>query len=192
MKFVKTSALLALLSVASINAQTLKSPDGKFEMNFNLKNGIPYYNLKYNGNVVVEDSKLGLRLLKDGDIQFASEIENKNSNFYFLIVNNQVAGYLKVNEGDAQTERVADNALEVERIYLKQNFQHQGFGLVLIKLAEELARKKNKANMWLGVWEKNYQAQAFYKKDGFKRVSQHTFVVGDDPQTDFILVKELK
>ena len=98
-----------------------------------------------------------------------SEIENKNSNFYFLIVNNQVAGYLKVNEGDAQTERVADNALEVERIYLKQNFQHQGFGLVLIKLAEELARKKNKANMWLGVWEKNYQAQAFYKKDGFKR-----------------------
>lgn len=54
-----------------------------------------------------------------------SEIENKNSNFYFLIVNNQVAGYLKVNEGDAQTERVADNALEVERIYLKQNFQHQ-------------------------------------------------------------------
>ena len=75
---------------------------------------------------------------------------------------------------------------------MKQNFQHQGLGLVLIKLAEELARKKNKANMWLGVWEKNYQAQAFYKKDGFKRVSQHTFVVGDDPQTDFILVKELK
>lgn len=121
-----------------------------------------------------------------------SEIENKNSNFYFLIVNNQVAGYLKVNEGDAQTEQVADNALEVERIYLKQNFQHQGLGLILIKLAEELARKKNKANMWLGVWEKNYQAQAFYKKDGFKRVSQHTFVVRDDPQTDFILVKELK
>lgn len=121
-----------------------------------------------------------------------SEIENKNSNFYFLIVNNQVAGYLKVNEGDAQTEQVADNALEVERIYLKQNFQHQGLGLILIKLAEELARKKNKANMWLGVWEKNYQAQAFYKKDDFKRVSQHTFVVGDDPQTDFILVKELK
>lgn len=121
-----------------------------------------------------------------------SEIENKNSNFYFLIVNNQVAGYLNVNEVDAQTEQVADNALEVERIYLKQNFQHQGLGLVLIKLAEELARKKNKANMWLGVWEKNYQAQTFYKKDGFKRVSQHTFVVGDDPQTDFILVKELK
>ncbi len=74
MKLVKTSAFLALLSVATLNAQTLKSPDGKFEMNFNLKNGIPYYNLKYNGNVVVEDSKLGLRLFKDTSIKFASEI----------------------------------------------------------------------------------------------------------------------
>ncbi len=34
MKLIKTSALLALLSVAGINAQSLKSPDGNFEMNF--------------------------------------------------------------------------------------------------------------------------------------------------------------
>lgn len=64
----------------AINAQTLKSPDGKFEMNFQLKSGVPYYNLKYQGKTVVEDSKLGLRLLRDGDIQFASEIERKDQN----------------------------------------------------------------------------------------------------------------
>lgn len=62
----------------AINAQTLKSPDGKFEMNFQLKSGVPYYNLKYQGKTVVEDSKLGLRLLRDGDIQFGSEIERKD------------------------------------------------------------------------------------------------------------------
>ncbi|AZI22571.1 glycoside hydrolase family 97 protein [Chryseobacterium taklimakanense] len=62
----------------AINAQTLKSPDGKFEMNFHLKSGVPYYNLKYQGKTVIEDSKLGLRLLRDGDIQFASEIERKD------------------------------------------------------------------------------------------------------------------
>lgn len=62
----------------AINGQTLKSPDGKFEMNFQLKSGVPYYNLKYQGKTVVEDSKLGLRLLRDGDIQFASEIERKD------------------------------------------------------------------------------------------------------------------
>ncbi|WP_304676199.1 GNAT family N-acetyltransferase [uncultured Lactobacillus sp.] len=120
------------------------------------------------------------------------EVENANSSFYFLTVDNKVAGYLKVNEGDAQTEQVVPNALEVERIYLKQDFQHQGLGLVLIKLAEKIAKEKDKDNMWLGVWEKNYQAQTFYEKDSFKRVSQHTFVVGEDPQTDLILVKRLK
>ena len=120
------------------------------------------------------------------------EVENANSSFYFLTVDNKVAGYLKVNEGHAQTEQVVPNALEIERIYLKQSFQHQGLGLVLIKLAEKIAREKEKDNMWLGVWEKNYQAQAFYEKDGFIRVSQHTFVVGEDPQTDLILVKRMK
>ena len=45
------------------------------------------------------------------------EVENANSSFYFLTVDNKVAGYLKVNEGDAQTEQVVPNALEVERIY---------------------------------------------------------------------------
>lgn len=121
-----------------------------------------------------------------------AEVENSNSNFYFLTVADQVAGYLKVNEEDAQTEQIVPNALEVERIYLKQSFQHQGLGLTLIKLAEKIAQEKGKNSMWLGVLEKNYQAQSFYEKDGFERVSQHTFVVGKDPQTDFILIKRLK
>lgn len=119
------------------------------------------------------------------------EIENPNSQFFFLLVDDQVAGYLKINEADAQSEDVAENALEVERIYLAHEYQHQGLGLVLIKLAEKIAREDNKDNMWLGVWENNFNAQKFYKKDGFERVSQHTFVVGDDPQTDYILVKKL-
>lgn len=77
MKHIKTGALFLFLGAVSLNAQSLKSPDGKFEMNFQLKSGVPYYNLKYQGKTVVEDSKLGLRLLKDGDIQFASEIDKK-------------------------------------------------------------------------------------------------------------------
>ena len=78
MKNLKTSVFFLLLGTFLSNAQSLKSPDGKFEMNFQLKTGVPYYNLKYEGKTVVEDSKLGLRLLKDGNIQFASEIENKD------------------------------------------------------------------------------------------------------------------
>ncbi len=93
MKNTKLSALFLLGATIFFNAQTLKSPDGKFEMNFQLKSGVPYYNLKYQGNTIVEDSKLGLRLLKDGDIQFASEIEKKNQQGKDLN-----AGFVKTNE----------------------------------------------------------------------------------------------
>lgn len=78
MKYFKTAAAALLLAGVGLSAQTLKSPDGKFEMTFQLKSGVPYYNLKYKGATVVEDSRLGLRLLRDGDIQFASEIERKD------------------------------------------------------------------------------------------------------------------
>lgn len=34
------------------------------------------------------------------------EIENSNSRFFFLMVHDEVAGYLKINVGDAQTEHL--------------------------------------------------------------------------------------
>lgn len=119
------------------------------------------------------------------------EIKNPNSRFFFLMQNGEVTGYLKINVGDAQTEHLKPNSLEVERIYLLPAFQHKGLGNVLFDYAEEIARKENKDYLWLGVYEKNINAQHFYKRHGFKRVSQHTFQVGSDPQTDWLLLKKL-
>lgn len=124
-------------------------------------------------------------------VKLVKEIENPNSRFYFLMVQNEIAGYLKINVGDAQTEHLRENALEVERIYLRSNFQHRGLGNVLLDFAEKTAREEGKDYMWLGVYEKNAPAQHFYKRHGFSKVSQHTFQVGSDPQTDWLLVKKL-
>ncbi len=74
MKKLTIGAFLLSMMFGVANAQSIKSPDGKFEMDFQLKNGVPYYNLKFNGKTVVEDSKLGLRIFKDSSIKFASEI----------------------------------------------------------------------------------------------------------------------
>ena len=68
MKKITTGIALLSMMFAGLNAQSLKSPDGKFEMNFQLKDGVPFYNLKYDGKTVLEDSKLGLRLFKDTSI----------------------------------------------------------------------------------------------------------------------------
>ena len=86
MKIVKNSVLFLMLYPALFLAQSLKSPDGNFEMNFQLKNGVPYYHLNYKGKTVIEDSKLGLRLLKDNTIAFDNvnklpDGKNLNSDF---------------------------------------------------------------------------------------------------------------
>lgn len=134
-----------------------------------------------------------LRFLEEDyeTVKLVKEIENPNSRFYFLMVQNEIAGYLKINVGDAQTEHLRENALEVERIYLRSSFQHRGLGNVLLDFAEKTAREEGKDYMWLGVYEKNVPAQHFYKRHGFSKVSQHTFQVGSDPQTDWLLVKKL-
>ncbi|MCQ9636233.1 glycoside hydrolase family 97 protein [Chryseobacterium sp. WG23] len=93
MKKITVGAVLLSMMFTGVKAQSLKSPDGKFEMSFQLKEGVPYYNLKYNGAVVVEDSKLGLRLFKDTAIKFASEIAKPEDAKFDL--NN---GFAKVDE----------------------------------------------------------------------------------------------
>lgn len=123
--------------------------------------------------------------------QLLSELQRPYSEFYFLRVNKEIAGYLKVNEKESQTEYITDNALEIQRIYLTKKFQRQGLGSVLIDFAEKIAQQKNKELVWLGVYEKNYNAQAFYKKHGYKRHGHHTFIVGNDHQIDYILTKKI-
>lgn len=49
------------------------------------------------------------------------------------------------------------------------------------------AATRGARSLWLGVWEHNPRAVAFYGKYGFRRVGQHTFVLGGDAQTDWLM-----
>lgn len=123
--------------------------------------------------------------------QLEKELSNSSSEFFFLYFNEEVAGYLKVNMNDAQSEKMSDESLEIERIYIRGAFQGRGLGKYLINKAVELAARQNKEIIWLGVWEKNESAIAFYKKMGFSQVGAHSFYMGDEEQLDFIMTKKL-
>ena len=123
--------------------------------------------------------------------QLEKELSNISSQFFFVYFNNEVAGYLKVNINDAQSEEMGNESLEIERIYIKNKFQKHGLGKYLLNKAMEIAMERNKKKIWLGVWEKNENAIAFYKKMGFVQTVAHSFYMGDDEQMDFILTKTL-
>lgn len=124
--------------------------------------------------------------------QVEKELTNISSQFFLISLNNEVTGYLKVNTNGAQSEEMGDESLEIERIYIKKEFQKHGLGKYLLNKAIQIAEELNKSKIWLGVWEKNEKAIAFYKKMGFVQTGAHSFFMGDEEQVDFIMTKKLE
>lgn len=116
-----------------------------------------------------------------------TELTDKNAEFYFAELDDNVIGYLKVNFGQSQTEIKDKNALEIERIYVLKEFHGKKVGQILYDKAIELAKEKNVEYVWLGVWEQNPRAIRFYEKNGFTAFDKHIFKLGNDEQTDIMM-----
>lgn len=123
--------------------------------------------------------------------QLEEELSNISSEFYFIYSNKEIAGYLKINTNNAQTEIMGNDSLEIERIYIRKKFHKQGLGKYLINKAIEISIKRNKEKIWLGVWENNESAITFYKRMDFVQTGAHSFYMGDEEQIDFIMTKTL-
>jgi ribosomal protein S18 acetylase RimI-like enzyme len=121
-----------------------------------------------------------------------SELENPHSEFYLVRIDEKAVGYLKVNTANAQTEQQPNDTLEIERIYVLNDFYGQGIGLKLLEKAITIAREKRLKSIWLGVWERNHRALRFYEKNGFQVFDKHIFKMGTDDQTDLMMRLTLK
>jgi ribosomal protein S18 acetylase RimI-like enzyme len=127
--------------------------------------------------------------LKEGfsESKLTAELQNPESEFYFATLNEVVIGYLKINFGQAQTEIQNQNAVEIERIYVKGDFHGKKVGQLLFERALAIAKNKKVDFIWLGVWEENHRAIQFYTKNGFVEFDKHIFLMGDEEQTDIMM-----
>lgn len=123
--------------------------------------------------------------------RLTKEFSDPNSSFFLLYADDSLAGYLKLNEAPSQIDINDPLSLEIERIYVFSEFQGTGLGRYLMEQAIAIAKERNKNYAWLGVWEKNEKAIRFYKKNGFYKIGTHTFVMGEDVQTDYVMRKDL-
>ncbi|GAD16085.1 N-acetyltransferase GCN5 [Lentilactobacillus otakiensis DSM 19908 = JCM 15040] len=123
--------------------------------------------------------------------RLTQEINNPDSDFYFALANGKIAGYLKVNVGDAQTEDTGPTSFEIQRIYVRKAFKRHGIGSKMMDKALTIAKEKHCSPVWLGVWEHNFPAQALYQKFGFKQTGDHAFILGKSRQRDLIMSKKI-
>lgn len=119
--------------------------------------------------------------------QVEREIKDNYSKFYIVENDEEVVAYMKLNFDKAQTEKDHYNTIEVQRIYVLQEYKGKQIGKKLMQKAIEIAKDKNLNYIWLGVWEHNINAIKFYEKLGFKKFDTHIFKLGDDEQTDYLM-----
>jgi len=86
---------------------------------------------------------------------------------------------------------IAEQPSELGRIYVGAEWHGRGVAQQLMHNVLALAVAAGCDCVWLGVWEQNLKAAAFYRKFGFEVVGEHAFVVGCDQQRDLIMAKPL-
>lgn len=120
------------------------------------------------------------------------ELENKHSTFYFFYLDDKLVGYIKVNEGKAQSSFKKENGLEGQRLYLYKKYHNKGIGKRMMSFIIALAKIRKKDFIWLGVWKKNTNAIGFYENMGFVKSGTETFLYGKEKQKDWLMKYPIK
>jgi ribosomal protein S18 acetylase RimI-like enzyme len=103
----------------------------------------------------------------------------------------ELIGYAQLRWGTAPPCVPARRPAEIHRIYVDQRWHGKGIAQTLMSEMLGAARRGGADQVWLGVWERNPRAIAFYEKLGFMHAGNHTFLFGHDPQNDWIFCREV-
>lgn len=122
----------------------------------------------------------------------AAEIDNNDSLILVAETENQLAAYAELRWGDAPTCLSPESAGEIRRLYVDHDWHGQGLAKKLMNECLSQLAAKHLDMVWLGVWEHNARAIAFYQKNGFKTVGEQSFLLGADQQRDLIMARPTK
>lgn len=126
-----------------------------------------------------------------GTSQQQKELDDPDITTLLVEVDGELAGYAQLRSGVPPACVTGEKPIELWRFYIAQPWQGRGIAQTLMRKAESEAYARGGRTLWLGVWERNERAKAFYAKNGFIEVGSHVFMVGTDAQTDRILVRPI-
>lgn len=103
----------------------------------------------------------------------------------------EIVGCAQLKRGSRSEHLTAARQAELSRIYADARWHGQGLGRALLDSCVAAATEWDAGVLWLGVWEKNSRAIAFYEKNGFREVGDQPFMVGSDRQRDIVMARTL-
>jgi ribosomal protein S18 acetylase RimI-like enzyme len=135
-----------------------------------------------------EDMALHCRASYSEAIQ-AEEIANPNMVTLLCEHGGRWVGFAQLRWGSAPSCVAADAPGEIQRLYVIRDCHGKGVAGDLMNACMDEMTSCRSDVVWLGVWERNPRAFAFYRKFGFLEVGEHVFPLGNDPQRDIVMAR---
>jgi ribosomal protein S18 acetylase RimI-like enzyme len=126
-----------------------------------------------------------------GETLQAEEIARADTVTLLCEAHGDLIGFTQVRWHSAPSSVIARTPGEIQRLYVDRGWHGRGIAQTLMRSALDALAAQACDVVWLGVWERNLKAIAFYKKIGFVAVGSHIFAVGRDPQRDIIMARPL-
>lgn len=102
----------------------------------------------------------------------------------------RIAGFAYFATGGDIPPAVADpDPMELKRFYVASAWHGRGIAQTLMRAVIEHTAARGVRTLWLGVWEHNPRAIAFYQKAGFTSTGTCTFCLGTELQDDLVMVR---
>lgn len=120
-----------------------------------------------------------------------AEIQDSNRSITIAWEGSHPAGFYHLLDGPPDPTIQGPRPIELLRLYVASAWHGKGLGPMLMNRCIEEARVAGFKTLWLGVWEKNFRAQAFYRKFDFVPCGTHIFQLGKDAQTDLVLSRKI-
>jgi len=125
------------------------------------------------------------------DEKLVEELQHPRTRFFLAYLNGIPVAFTKVRD-DRKAKKLEEiKALEIQRIYVLQEYQGFSMGKAMLDMIKELARKDGYQTIWLQVWQKNNKAIRFYQKAGFTVFETAKFLLGNSSQQDFLMRYDL-
>lgn len=121
----------------------------------------------------------------------AKELRDPASYFLIASIDDEAVGFAKLRRSEIPNDLRNKNPIEIQRLYVLKKAIGKKVGKFLIERCFEIGRSKQCDTIWLGVWERNERAIAFYKKFGFEIFGSQIFELGRDRQNDLLMKKTL-
>lgn len=122
-----------------------------------------------------------------GAVQQLAEIRDPVMSTVLVEIDSTLVAFGQLRSGSAPPCVVGHRPSEIFRLYVDRSWHGKGIAQRLMSVLVGQAVDAGADSVWLGVWERNPRAIAFYEKSGFQSVGEHMFVLGTDPQRDLIM-----